>query len=726
MGDQVPPERSIQVGAFVVNLRSGEVRKNGRRILLPDQPFKVLAVLLRQPGRVVTRAELHAELWPQDTFVDYEHGLNSALARLRASLNDSAERSAYIETVGGRGYRLIARVQELDQEGGSDSPIFAATRAPAMTTATAGAVASRKKFVGLRSNYRIALLALFVAVTGAVWLHFSRRQAAALPPPKVVPLTSFPDRAECESFSPNGDEIAFARHSDSPGVSGIYIKQIGEDQLLQLTRSATDWCPTWSPDGRYIAFSRYSNYGKEEQAILIVSAIGGAERRLRFGQPAHSPLGWSPDGKFIAFTARDSDRGTFGISLLNVESLEERKLTDPTTQHQDWGPAFSPDGRQLAFVRSNGGYASAAEIFTMPANGGTARRLTFDNTEIGPPAWTPDGLSILFSSARGGLPAIWRIAVSGGPPVQVAQAGVPSLRPAVAPNGHRLAYEQAMHSSSLWSLSIPERANSGSPKRVTASKGRNWEAELSPDGLKILFVSNRSGNDEIYICDKDGSNLVRLTNLAATTAIGSPRWSPDSQKLVFDSLLEGHNAIFVIKAVGGLPNPLLHDGFENVNASWSRDGTSIYFTSNRSGQWQIWKMPSEGGEPVRMTRGGGFAAFESADGKSIYYTKGPSDQDIWKMRLVDRQEAAISPQVHTQNWTGWALTDKGILFARQGPVAHGVLRFFDFATARVHEIAPLEKQGWPLWISASADGKFVLYRQVDLAVNNIMMLENFR
>jgi Tol biopolymer transport system component len=514
--------------------------------------------------------------------------------------------------------------------------------------------------------------------------------------------------------------VAFARYSDSPQLSGIYIKQIGSDNQLQVTRSATDFCPAWSPDGRSLAFSRYGN---QEHSIYMISSIGGAERKLYSAPPAAPPLDWSPDGKFIAFSAAPPGHSSSNIALLTLETLETRKLSGPVVGTQDWGPAFSPDGKQLAFVRTNG-TLTRAEIFIISADGSGARRLTFDDAWIPtPPAWTRDGKSIVFSSTRNGLPTLWRIPVSGGPEVQVPQVGVKAVGPTVASSGHRLAYEQDMGSSSLWSLDLARTHDA--PRQVTASKGRNGASQLSPDGRRIVFVSDRSGSEEIYISNADSSNLLRLTNLGNARTPGIPCWSPDGQKIVFDSVLRGHNLVFVIQANGGPPRPLTDQGSDNLNPSWSRDGNWIYFTSNRSGQWQIWKMPNQGGEVLQLTRQGGFAGFESADGKPIYYAKTSSEPDIWKMQLQDRKEAAVSPRLHVPQWTGWALTDSGILFVAEGPEAHPVLRFLDFATARVKRITPLEKQPWPLWISASSDGNVVIYAQVDLEVSNIMSLENF-
>jgi Tol biopolymer transport system component len=616
-------------------------------------------------------------------------------------LSDDAENPRFIETLPRRGYRFIAHVAPTTQVIGTEVPERESGRPSVFTSSF------------------VAVLAVLLA--GAAWFYFSRSVESKLPPFRVVPVTSLSDRAEDGSLSPDGNYVAFKRISELPDVSGIYIKQIGSEHLLRLTRNGSDWRPVWSPDGRFVAFSRYANAVHE---IYMVSAIGGTERKLHSGAPAHPPLSWSPDGKLIAFTAKDSNQNTYSINLLSVDDLETRKLTEPRSEQQDWGPAFSPDGKELAFVRTNGAL-NVADIFIMPLRGGEPRRLTFDNTAIpSPPTWTRDGRSIVFSSPRVSIPTLWRIPVSGGSPVQIPQVGVVAVHPSVSPGRNRLAYDQIMGHSSIWSLQLAKPDKRDSRILVTASGGFNWAPEFSPDGKRIAFLSGRLGPLEVWTCNRDGSDLIQLTNLGGATSAGPPRWSPDGQRIAFDSSLGEHNAIFVMKAEGGSARPLTRDVSDNVNASWSRDGKWIYFTSNRSGQWQIWKMPSEGGEPLQLTKQGGFRAFESADGKVIYYATASSDPDIWRIQPDGAGESPVSPRIHLYKWRDWALVDNGIFFSRERSAPHPVLSFFDFATARVNDVVTLEKPGE--WISASADGKFVLYNQFDHEESNIMLLENFR
>jgi len=201
-----------------------------------------------------------------------------------------------------------------------------------------------------------------------------------------------------------------------------------------------------------------------------------------------------------------------------------------------------------------------ADIFITPSTGGLAHRLTFDNTVIpSSPSWTRDGQSIVFSSTRTSIPTLWRVSITGGTPAQVPQDGVVTLHPSIAPNGYRLAYDQIMGHSSIWAMEIDKFGRSDSRTRVTASGGYNWAPELSPNGERVAFLSDRLGSMEVWACKRDGSDLIKLTNFGAATSTGPPRWSPDGQRIVFDSSLGGHNAIFVMKTDAGVPRPLVRD-----------------------------------------------------------------------------------------------------------------------------------------------------------------------
>ncbi|HZN12277.1 MAG TPA: hypothetical protein VFC61_11385, partial [Blastocatellia bacterium] len=209
---------------------------------------------------------------------------------------------------------------------------------------------------------------------------------------------------------------------------------------------------------------------------------------------------------------------------------------------------------------------------------------------------------------------------------------------------------------------------------------------------------------------------------------GTPRWSPDGQQIVFDARPAGNADIYVINAEGGKPRPLTLEPSHEVMPSWSRDGRWIYFCSNRSGAFQSWKMPAGGGPAIQVTKQGGFEAVESPDGQLLYYTKGRGPGGIWQGPVAGGEESQVPELLSAGYWRYWAVLDRGIYFLAPVASARPAIKFFSFATRRVMPLGVLERdplQG-PPGLTASPDGRWVLYAQADQSISDIMLVENFR
>jgi Tol biopolymer transport system component len=253
--------------------------------------------------------------------------------------------------------------------------------------------------------------------------------------------------------------------------------------------------------------------------------------------------------------------------------------------------------------------------------------------------------------------------------------------------------------------------------------------QYAPEGKRITFRSDRSGTSEIWACEADGSNPVQLTNFNGPQA-GSPCWSPDGRQIAFDARPEGNPDIFMISADGGRPRRLTEDPAEDIAPSWSRDGRWIYFESNRNGSTQIWKMPADGGEARQVTKGGGSVAYESMDGKFLYYTKGRNVVGIWRVPVEGGEETLVLDTHKAGFWSAWTLVEQGIYFLTAEQPVRPAIEFFSFTTARVTEVSALAKpfRPWtnPEGLSVSPDGRWILYTQEDRADMDLMLVENFR
>jgi eukaryotic-like serine/threonine-protein kinase len=550
--------------------------------------------------------------------------------------------------------------------------------------------------------------------------------SASLGVPTIVPFTSLLGAEMEPSFSPDGQQIAFTWNGAEGDNYDVYVKPLASGSVRRLTsHPAEDRVPAWSPDGRSISFIRSL---QDHDVIVLVSVHGGRERVLRSIAPPSirlpgGSLSWSSDGRFLAISDRATPIAPFRIQLLSIESGATHNVTSPSpSTHGDRFPTISPDGRTVAFVRR--GSNDYDDIYLASVSGRDTTRLTDDNSPIYGLAWTSDGREVIYSSNRGGARRVWRIAASGGTPQPVPAGGESPSTLAVSRQRTVLAYSSTLSDTNIWRVDAQPRRDGmrGSPAMKVISSTR---AELSPqysrDGAKIVFASTRTGSPEIWTCEADGSDAVRLTFFGGP-GVGTPRWSPDGRHVAFDSLADGQREIYVVSANGGKPRRVTSEPSAEVRPSWSRDGRFIYFGSDRSGQPQVWKVPAEGGRAVQLTKEGGREAFESADGRFVYYAKenGPG---LWRVPADGGEEMKVLDRVRQG---AWALWEQGVYFVDPEARRHRSIELYSFASGRTRPVATIDKE--ILWsapnLATTSDGRQILYVQVDQTESDIILVEN--
>ncbi len=693
--------RLVHFGIFQVNLESGELFRNGVKVKLPQQPFQILANLLERPGEVVTREQLYQRIWPNGTFVDFEHGLNAAITKLRQALGDDAENPRFVETLARRGYRFIAPVDTGEPAEIAAAPARAHPRPPILLA---------------------VLSAVFIAAAAAIW-HLERRPRPAW---TEVPLTSYPGIEKDPTFSPDGSQVAFSWNGEKQDNYDIYVKVIGVEKPSRLTvHPGEDARPVWSPDGRWIAFTRELVFG-QKSVLMLMPANGAYERQLSEGCGSY-PGAWTPDSKWLVISERSTCEQPLALYLLSAETGERRRLTTPPAD-SPWGDtvaALSSDGHSLAFFRQV--KLSRGELFALDLSSGLApqrepRRLKSLEGDINRFVWTPDGRELLFTSDN----RLWKMPASGaGAPQVLPASGIWSI--AISTKPDRLALVKVVWDSNLWRVNLPRPAPGAQVDAVPGdrflrSTRSEYNPQFSPDGKRIAFCSSRSGHYAIWVSDAGGSNASELAFVGSFS--GTPRWAPDSQRVAFDAQVDGQWDIYIVSEKGGKPVRLTGDLADDVCPSWSRDGRWVYFASRRGGKYQVWKVRPEGGEPVQMTRNGGHVAFESVDGKFVYYTKDDlADANLWKLPAEGGAEAEILPSIWERNFF---VATRGIYFIpRPMPGQKYVLQFLDFATGKVKTIVRAQSQV-ATGLTVSPDERAVLYSALESAGADLVLVENFR
>jgi len=718
-------DRIIRFGMFEIDLHSAELRRNGLKVRLQEQPFQVLAMLLERPGELVTREELRRRLWSADTFVDFDHSLNAAIKRLRDALGESAEAPVFIETLARRGYRFIAPV-----DGGSTP-----------TVGLVDALEPNKPQSRHRVRPRMLAIASLV-IAAAVILVFVSREELRTPKaqPRLVPLTTYTGREYEPALAPDGNRVAFAWSGPDVSIgrtASIYVKQIGEERALRLTSvpGAIDFGPDWSPDGAYIVFGRFpaptAPPGTVEEGIYIVPAMGGAERLVHrtnwiLGPIVDSRVVWASNGKTIAFPDRPVGQSQYALFTLDAAALSARQVTlPPQSSYGDIHVAFSPDARTLAFLRDT---KDGMDVYVIPAVGGPERRLTFDNRGLGGQrniwlvglTFTTDGDDIIV-----GGNGLWRVHARGN--VQRAEPvrglGFTAFNPYI--RGNRLAYGAPTWDSNVYRLPLRSEIDAGQPTKLIASTFIDENAQLSPDGRNVVFSSDRTGAEEIWKANSDGSNPMQLTFLSAYC--WTPRWSPSGREIAFSAAPQGNADLFLISAEGGPLRQITTDSSNESMPSYSRDGQWIYFASDRSGSWNVWKMPAAGGPATQVTRNGGLFASESPDGRYLYYAKAPEEgPGLWRVPPGGGSEEKVLDSPPPGFWGYWAAVANGIYYVDEpGPRAR--IRFREFRTNRDSVVKVMSNAAriGSVGMSLSPDGRTIVFGQTDQFTSDLVLVEDF-
>jgi Tol biopolymer transport system component/DNA-binding winged helix-turn-helix (wHTH) protein len=695
---------------FELNVHRYELRRAGRRIRLQRVPMDLLILLIERNGALVTRAEIVARLWSPDVTVDTQSSINTAVRKIRQALDDNGEEARFVETVVGKGYRFIAEVSTRRQSAVPAEPRSALETPPPLAPQPVAPASFPKRWAILSG---LAAVILICAIGFLLGLTQDSGK-----PMRITPFTALAGSESWPVFSPDGNRVAFAWTGEKGDTPHIYVTAVDGGSPVKLSEGpAADSSPSWSPDGRFLAFLRRDGHGK--LALCAIPASGGDARSVAnlIGPTEYRPA-WTPDGKSIVVMHSDPPQAPASLFVLGIDSGLRRRLTTAgATSTGDWCPVFSPDGRTLAYLH-NTGSVRQSPLFILPVDSrgfasgdprpiesGSAGFIDFD--------WSADGRSFVCTTPSG----LVRVPLSGG-----AAVPLPFLaggQPTVARLGSRLIYQQPYRDTDIFR--VPGPGASGAITRLISSTRQESAPQYSPDGRRIVFVSDRTGSDELWIIDSEGQQARQITSFGGPS-VGSPRWSLDGRQIAFDSAGGGDVGIYLVASEGGTARRITTPGISCVRPSWSRNGNWIYFGSNRSGVWEIWKTTPQGGSPVQVTHAGGREAFEDPEGKFVYYSKAPPLKGIWRIPSGGGEETNVS-RFATQG--RWAMGGRGLYYLK----APDQLEFLDLSTM---DRVPLPTPGLQIGegvanlIAAGANDRWILLTVLIRSDSQLTLVRNFR
>ncbi len=704
----------VRFGPFEADLKAEALRRDGHFIQIQQQPFQILATLLECPGEIVTREELRQRLWPDGTYVDFEHSLNTAIKKVRTALDDSPEHPRYVETVRGRGYRFLVPVERIER--------------PPVGEAGPGAIARRRRVWLAIALAGMAATVVIVALTAVN----SRRRVDRSP--RVMPLTSSPGMEYEPTFSPDGSHLAFVWCRD--GNHDIYVQPVGVLRPSPLTEGPEEeHSPAWSPDGRWIAFIQDPLESTGRARVLVKPPFAGRERLVteyvgqRDSRIWQRQIAWTPDSRQLVLSRPDDDGATWSLYLVDAGGGEMRRLTESPAR--DSAPALSADGRNLAFSRRVG---DKGEIHLLPlrqdftpadrprllVGEALLREVHLDACYM--PAWTRNGREIVFGAFPRG-PRLFRVNASGAPRVRsISARGELLLDPALSPRTGQLAYTNWEVFQSIMTLGIAP--GSGAPPTPVSfnSTRSDQEPTFSPDGRTVAFASTRLGRPALWLSGPDGSGLRRLTPPGEEYGWSTePAWSPDGQWIAYAAIGPGQADIHVVSALGGVPRRLTFDPAEERQPAWSPDGRWIYFVSRRDGGPRVWRKPWAGGDPERVSSRGGTHPALSPDGRFLFVRGWPNEGEVWRTPVGGGSAEVVLRSVSAS----WCVGPSGLyFFGPPSPDGRWSLFRYEFDSGATHLLTVVD-DSVGMGLTVSPDETTVLFAASERREADLLMLESF-
>ncbi len=703
-----PPAEHIRFGPFEVDLRAGELHKNGAKLKLQEQPFQILRVLLENPGKVVTREELRKRIWPTDTFVDFDHGLYTAITKLREALHDSSERPRFVETLPRRGYRFVAPVSVEAQgkhsgETVSSHPAAAAAdsssgaeQKAAISTLSKSAPRSLRKLTAPLAVGFFVVMALTVGAYKSSWYW---RTAST----QNLQLTKLTDirKVELAGISPDGRYFAYAQR-DREGL-GLWLREVAtrSSSVQILPAESVEFAGlTFSPDNTFIYFVRSEKNHPGFRHLYKMPTLGGPAKLVL--RDVDSPVSFSPDGEQFVFTRGITSRRVVEVRIADADGAHDHLLVamqDAAPFHQS-GPAWSPDGRTIAVSAMLLGEQVRWGLETVSVTDGSVHELYSGRNKIGRPLWLQNGHGLLVAlDSRTNQGQLWEISFPGGKwrrltndltdyeddridvtrdgkaaviiawdmsgdvweapaadlfsAQQLESSALPLLQVAPGPSGKILA---AGLDSQLWIMN-----SDGSQRTIFADHPARAPVSC---GQFVIFMSStiQWDTEGLMRADGDGSNVTKL----ASGHVGSAACSPDG-KFVFYDNVDRPQKIRKLAVGGGIPIEIANipiEGHES-HVALSPDGGLLAYLYRQPAEpstsaWRIVVIPSTGGQPIRQYSVPGeiHTMRWSPDGRGLQYTMAifaSGTANIWEQLLAGgepRQLTAFaSGRIYDFNWS---------------------------------------------------------------------------
>jgi Tol biopolymer transport system component/DNA-binding winged helix-turn-helix (wHTH) protein len=755
-------ESQYRFAEFQLDCASFELRRQGRaqkteRISLERIPMELLILLLERQGSVVTRQEIVDRLWGKDVFVDTEHGINTAIRKVRQALRDDPEQPRFILTISGKGYRFVAERSSTNGTSAIAAPATEAVVPPQPPATPAASLAPAPKTLP-RPGYRFIapleggsalitasgspvvaeagrqpriwpiLLKIMVAGVGAgaaafLILHLSTRTKdphSNFERMGIRQISKTGDIREA-AISPDGKYIAYVREyaGQVSTTSAVQIVPPGQDPYTDLT---------FSPDGSYLLYRRVLRSEGTGQ-LEEVPALGGSPKKLV--EEVDGGGTFSPDGTRLAFVRNDPPKSESLLVVVNTDGTNERILARHSLADLFCAPAWSPDGKLIA--AGSGGFMpqSLLRLSLISVGNGKEEFLTAQEwASLGGLSWLADGSGLVMTGQIQGRSndagQVWYLPYPNGEAHQITNDLSNYVGVTVTHDSQNLLTVRKERTSAIWLVAKGPSARAlpitFAESRADGLFGLCW----TPEG-KIVYSSRADGTSELWVMKADGSQQQQLTANGAFNA--DPVALPDGRSVIFTSSRAGGNHLLWRIDIDGSNSRQLTHGRDEFQADVSPDGTWMVFTSTESGKTTIWKSPLENGRPVQLEKELSWFPAVSRDGRWIAYILYDEGKHKFQISIVpDRDGPAtraidVPPAAGSLGLLRWTPDGRSLALVETHDGVDNI--WSNPLDSRSHEQLTKFSSGQIFGFDWSPDGNRLAVARGSLS-SDIILINNFR
>ena len=512
-----------------------------------------------------------------------------------------------------------------------------------------------------------ASLIVLIIAGGVYWLI-----GRGIPLGSVTQITAFasePGDKRSPSFSPDGKQIVYSWRQTPNADAHLVVRPTAGGSWRPVTLGlGSDEYPAWSPSGHWIAFDRTSG---SDCSVYVITPDGTDEHRVgdcNFG--AAGPLTWAPDNSSVTLSHRTDSSLSRQLVSIKADTHDLGGITNPMIGMQgDEQPSLSTSGTRLAFMRSRA--PGISDLYLLQHGTQSVSRLTHDNWPLAGSTWDGAGYSIVFSSPRGGHDGLWRSRLDGHEPDLLLGTTADLRAPSIAPNGSQLVYEEW---SRVGQLVIAPLDSSTPPTALTnESTELAREAQLSPNGDRYVYVSNKSGHDELWTLSALNAGVAQMLTNTGLDYIEYPHWSVDGQTIVFSGAKAGQFDLWSFQLSDKKLTRLTHDGMSRTPIL-SRDNHWLYFAKRQDRDWQLWQQSWPDKKQSRaITMDGGFAPLETASGNTLIYVR-LDRRGIWqKATELGSDPSLLADDFLPRDWHNRSVDGNTLYFVSRNDAGVGHL-----------------------------------------------------